>query len=513
MARILDRSQFAEGNIRTDLSMGVVAELTHSARLAAYRTYWEMFKGNHWSYHRGDDQPLVTINYARRYVTIVAGWVFKKGFEVTIPDDPMTEGVSDKKERDFIAQALNETWRANGVTSWGLEAGQMGGVTGDLFLRPAWEANDDLENPYVRVDILPSHYVYPEFGGPHGADRKKMTQCMVLFPQYTFKTSIFGKTRQSVKMNGEIWTPEEWKIIEDEKVIETRPNPFGEIPIVHVPNFLLAGEFYGISDLADVVELQRLFNEKTTDVSDVIAYHGSPVTIVKGQSIKQLERGANQMWGIKKNADIFNLELKGELNASTEFLDRVERLMSMVSGVPKEAMGNISKAANTSAVAMALRFLPLSDIRDMKIATYGLGIRRVNRLIMKLLKIKNPAFRRAYEELQARYPQSNLYRNDVVFHSPMPRDELVELQKIKERLLVGISTRRMEMKKQGLSEEEIREVLEDSKREAEEEARRELGYSDSDTLPDLDGRATNTTPQGAGRDEIVSANNEGNMVE
>lgn len=513
---VLDRSMFAGGEIRSGLTLSVVAELEHSSRLSAYSEYWRFFKGKHWTWEREQDQPVVTVNYARRLTTVLSGWLMKRGFEIAIPDDPKTEGTEDTMERKFIEAALKATWEANGIRAWCLEAGQMGGVTGDLFLRPSWETESELEDPFVRVDILPSHYVFPEFGGAHGVDRKKMVQCMVLFPRYEHETTVFGKKRSAMRMDGEIWTKELWQRIENESIVETKKNPYGEIPIIHVPNTQLAGEFYGISDLVDLLELQKMYNEKMTDVSDVIDYHSSPVTIVEGMSTKRLEKAHSKMWGIRKGAKVYNLELKGDLVAANTYIDRLERLMLSLSGVPKEALGEIQDSANTSGVAMALRFMSLTDIRDMKEATYGLGIRRINRLILKTLILKDKPFAKKWDALKKKYPDSNLYRNTVKFNSPMPRDEIIELQKIKERLELRLSTRREELKEMGKSEEEIRITLKETAAELKAEAAAEFGFAEEGDVDEQefnaffddsesDGRKNNKTPQGAGHDEKVSA--------
>lgn len=57
----------------------------------------------------------------------------------------------------------------------------MGSITGDVFVRVSWEDSDPIETPYARVDVLPSQYVFPSFGGPHGVDRKRVNSVLVLF--------------------------------------------------------------------------------------------------------------------------------------------------------------------------------------------------------------------------------------------------------------------------------------------------------------------------------------------
>ena len=62
-------------------------------------------------------------------------------------------------------------------------------------------------------------------------------------------------------------------------------------------------------------------------IQDVIGYHGSPTTILKGAKISELEKGAGRVWSVPADADVKNLELEGDLGASNAFLDRLTSAM------------------------------------------------------------------------------------------------------------------------------------------------------------------------------------------
>ena len=470
---VLSGSIFADGE---SYALFTSVDQDNTKRLSAYKEYWNFYKGKHWTHVRDINAPVVTVNKSRRFIDILSGWLFKRGFEIYIPDDLKTEE-TDAMDRDFISRALNDTWEKNKKIQWGLEAGQMGGVTGDLFMRVSWDEDDPLDDPHTRVDILPSHYVFPEFGGPHGVDRKYMTRCTILYPKYVYETKGLIRRRRSRKtvVDGEIWTKETYQTIREDNIVATNPNPYGEIPIVHVPNVVLAGEFFGVSDLADLIDLNKEYNEKCTDISDVIAYHGSPLTIAKGCRLKDLNRGANNVIAIPEKADVKNLELSGDLKAALSYVELIERHMHEISGVPREAMGHFTNVANTAAAAIALRFMPLTDRRDMKIATYGTGIRFVNRLIIKTLRLKDVQFDSQFRQLENKSPKgANLYRTAVKFNEPMPRDETLELNKAQLRIEIGLSSKQDEMRDVlGLSKAEIEERIENMKQEAQDFANNE----------------------------------------
>ena len=453
-------------------SMVTATETEHAERLARYREFMRFYKGKHWNHTRDINEPFVTINYCRRFVDSQVNFLMKGGFSITIPDDPSTAAKEDE-DREFVRLMLEATWEKNRKELIAFEMAQMGSITGDVFLRVSWETEDPIEAPYARVDVLPSQYVFPSFGGPYGVDRKKVNSVLILFPRFKNGDSSnkrFGDLPQSnVEWYGERWFHD--KVIEygpDGSEV-TKKNPLGEIPVVHIPNYSVAGEFYGRSDLSDLIDLQREYNEKATDISDVINYHGSPVTIVKGAKLTQLERGPNRMWGLPENASVNNLSLSGELSSSIDYLDRIKRSMHEVGGVPEIALSSNVNNRETGA-SVSMRYMPMLEARQVKIQTYGAGLRLVNRLIMKMTSIADVNFSSEFSKLDA----SNKYRNEVVFPSPLPRDESIELDRATTRIDAGLTSKRYELQKMGFSQREIEKIREDIENEREDQAELEF---------------------------------------
>ena len=463
-------------------------EVEHSQRLKRYREYMRFYQGKQWDHTRDVNEPFVTLNYCRRFVDAQVNFLMKGGFTVSIPDDPATAAKEDD-DREFVRLMLEQTWNKNRRELIGFEMAQMGAISGDVFVRVSWEDSDPIEAPYARIDVLPSQYVFPSFGGPHGVDRKKVNSVLVLFPKFrngdASSTNRFGDIpSHNVEWYGERWYAD--RVIEytPQGGEKERPNPLGEIPIVHIPNYPIAGEFYGRSDLADIISLQREYNEKATDISDVINYHGSPVTIVKGAKLTQLERGANRMWGLPENADVENLSLNGELGPSMEYLDRIKKAMHEIGGVPEIALtSNINNRETGASVSM--RYMPMLEAFRVKEQTYGAGLRLINRLIMKITALASNEFGRKFDKLNT----MNKYRNEVVFPSPLPRDESIELDRATKRLDLGLTSKRHEMQKMGFSQREIEKLKEDIQEERETQAELEFTvgqkFLDDADLPEI----------------------------
>lgn len=463
--------------------------IEHFRRLTAYRKFWLFYLGKHWSYFRDEGDPTITINYSRRIVDIVNNFTFKRGFKSTIPDDPSTP-TNEQEDREFVRNMLEETWRRNQRDLWSIESSQMGSVTGDVFCRAAWEPADPLEDPYARIDVIPSHLCFPEFGGPHGVDRKKLIRLLILSPVYReLKTGpvsgpfvmVRTKTRPAFQLDihGEQWKAAVYdprtgdlkekstvqRFINKEEVSRPEENVLGEIPVVHISNYPLAGEFYGLSDLVDAVELNRELNEKITDISDIINYHASPVTVLIGAKLKDLKKGANRVWGLPEGADVKNLELTGELEAAVNHWKMLKESLLEMTGVPEIAMGKVQTTNDVTGVALQIQYMPMMEKRNIKTLTYGHGIRLLNRLIMKITALKDSSFGAKFDKLGG-----NKYRNDVVFADPMPYDEAAELEKARARIDLALSSRRLELEKMGKSQGEIDSILDEVRKEQEEEA-------------------------------------------
>ena len=414
----------------------------HGPRLNRYSLNWAMYLGHHTSYRRPQGESNMVFNYYRAFTDFIINFSFGKGVQFRSP----------KATEAIVPDLLERVWEIDNNKATVLwEIGQQGGVSGDCFIKVAYE------EPYTdsagafhagRVRILPlnSSFAFPEF---HPHDRERLIRFKL---KYRFWGTSLEGTRQ-VYTYTEILTDDMIEEYINDELIDSRPNPLGVIPVVHIPNVRISGSPWGLSDCNDIISLNRTYNETATDVADIINYHAAPVTVIIGAKASQLEKGANKVWGgLPKDARVENLEGGGQgLKGAMDFMDRIKRSMHEMTGVPETALGQAQPVSNTSGVALSIQYQPLMNRYHQKIVQYARGLEAVNELVLRTLAVKEPEVLKWDEnrdtppkpeqlmELDPNDPET--YRNFCHFPPPLPLDKLIVLNEVQSLLSLGLQSK------------------------------------------------------------------------
>lgn len=268
----------------------------------------------------------------------------------------------------------------------------------------------------------------------------------------------------------------------NDELLDARPNPLGVIPIIHIRNISVSGSPWGLADIVDVIPLNREYNEKCTEISDIVNYHASPLTIVTGAKVSSLERGPKRVWGgLPKDANVFNLENGVDLNGPLQYLELVKRAMHELTGVPETALGQMQPISNTSGVALSITYLPLMNRYSLKQANYTIGLKAINELVLRTLFIYEPetlAYNpdtdgvRTMDEqpwvLDPRDP--HIYKTDIDWPPPLPIDQLIKLNEIQAKLALGLESKRGALRELGCEfpDEKMAEIFDEQLVEAKE---------------------------------------------
>ena len=483
----------------------------HGPRLNRYSLNWAMYLGHHWGYRREQGEMQISVNYYRAFIDYLNRFTFGNGVNFSSP----------KATEAIVPNRLERVWEVdNDKQRVLLEMAQIGGITGDCFVKVAYEEawQDSIGRIHPgRVRILPlnSAFAFPEF---HPHDR---TRLLRFKQKYRFWGTSLEGTRQ-VFTYTEILTDDIIEEYINDELIDSRPNPLGLIPVVHIPNIPISGSPWGLSDAHDIISLNRSYNEISTDVADIINYHAAPITVIIGAKASNLEKGAKKVWGgLPKDAQVFNLEGGGTgIQGSLQYLEMIKRSMHELMNVPESALGQSQPVSNTSGVALSIQYQPLMNRWTHKVSMYKHGLEKVNELVMLNLVVKepetlvyNPVTDGPIHEGQLTQldPADPLtYLTYANFPQPLPLDKIVLLNEMSQKIAMGLESKEGALRALGeaFPEEKLVEIREELINDAKAEGALNLIKAEvSKQLMDLtgmivgpDGTATPVDPVMAGGD-------------
>jgi len=382
--RVIDPSQ---------LGMFLNLEAAEMQRLKRYTEYWRFYLGQHWQFTREDGEPLVTLNYVQLLVDKATAWLVGQDMTIKVPD----------ALKDHTLPVLQEVWEYNNQGQTLYDIGTVGGVTGDAFILVTYvepTAQAKRINPHtegrIRIQLIGSEQVYPQWD-PMNIDVLKAVRIETIFYDDRNTDIQDGSQQQGRQLQARRWT----QTITATEIIEqfqggeriSKPNPLGEISLVHIKNKSVPGEYYGLSDVVNVVDLNRELNEKATDISDIVNYHAAPVTIIQGAKVRNLDRSARNIWsGLPADAKVYNLELQGDLAASLNYFGTIKNSMLEIAQTPAATLGEAQAISNTSGTALHTQHQPLIEKTNRKKTTYQPGIEQINYYILRIKETVDPSF-------------------------------------------------------------------------------------------------------------------------
>ncbi len=234
----------------------------------------------------------------------------------------------------------------------------------------------------------------------------------------------------------EIWTAHAIQTHEDGRLVRTRPNPLGRLPLVHIQNLPLPLSYGGLGEVEPLIPLQDELNTRLSDRANRITMQSFKMYLGKGiEGFADRPVGPGQMW-ITENMDASIQEFGGDqANVSEDIhireirdaMDKTSGVSALAAGLLRGRVGNL-----TSENALRLVMMGLLAKTEKKRMTYGRGLEQLCRMVLELL------------DVSGLLPTSERERA-VKLHWPsaLPENQGQKLAEAEAKLRIGIPQRQV----------------------------------------------------------------------
>jgi len=241
----------------------------------------------------------------------------------------------------------------------------------------------------------------------------------------------------------ELWTAREFVLYLDNEIIDRKPNPYGFIPFIIFPNLRKPKQFWGISDIPQIMEPQKELNRALSQLSRILEVSGNPIAVLEGvEASEDIQVRPGAVWNLPPDTKAYLLDLLqgGGIRLHIDYIDLVYRTMHDMAESPRAAYGGIERELSGVALEVELQSL-LQKVRRKRLIRTWVYKQR-NEMILRLW---------------ARFTREDLtgQPHRVCWGTVLPQDRNREAQN--EQLLIqsGVHSRRTAMDNLSIRDPEL----------------------------------------------------------
>lgn len=391
-------------------------KLKDDSRFAEYKTYEDLFNGDHYNAFSIKATEFKDQYSRLRYIVCNFTGLVSKVIADMLFGEPVS--IKDKDNQDFIDTLVFE----NKLDTLFYEHAITNSYYGDNLFKIRVE-----NNKILIEDASPMLYI-PELD-PHNVRAKPKRIHLVSFDQRSkdekymivetheppFVRMRFGLiTKEGVKeLNAKAYNDIAGTSYEDQ--VDTKIKRF---LVVHVPNWKSKGHF-GVSDFKDLKELVFALNNRMSKIDNILDKHSDPILAVPSGVLDEdgkVQQKAFTMFemdekGQKPEYIVWNANLE---NAISE-IDKIVDFLFMFSETSPDALGLGKGTVAESGRALKMRLLRTIAKRNRKKIYYDQAIKEVI-YVCELLAKANPTYKISDEVVKLGTPQppTTVWQDGVV---------------------------------------------------------------------------------------------------
>jgi hypothetical protein len=412
----------------------ILSELTRrdTDRIRKYRQMLDFYHGIQWAGRERYGEKRLTFNYARVFIDKVTSYLMS-GMKFSVETgDNSTEA---QKQARRAEAALGEVYQENNLEQLDYETEIDCAILGDACYKVLWDAGAK----QVRITA-------PDVQGIHvwwrGDDMSRILKIAVKYTLSADEAELLYqvRTRDKTSTVVELWTGQDMELYLDDALLEKKPNPYGWLPFVIFPNLREPKEFWGISDLTQIVEPQKELNRAISQLSRILELSGNPIAVLENvEESQDIAVRPGAVWNIPEDARAYLLDLLqgGGVRLHIDYIDVLYRILHDVSESPRAAFGGVGR--DLSGIAMQIELYPLWQKVKRKRLIRSVVYRQRSEMVLRLLE-------------KYRGEQFGDYGVRVVWEPALPQDTSRLVADEQTLVQTGIHSRRRAMDELGVKD-------------------------------------------------------------
>lgn len=468
-----------EANLKLDWTKRVYGDGVYSG----YNALREFYKGKQWSYLKEGGGTMRTYNYVFTVCENMTAFLTNEPPQMSCPpmklDDPFERAIAEGKTK--LLDAVHEDNKLGLVFQ---RAARTGSITGDSFIFgaiPTFKTKEDgtkvldrirywnVERPEtIRViwkdenfnDILGfvKHYRVPV-----GTVKKMFAKEIeaaginVTADHDVENSNVVEPTNIPMVTVKEYWDEEEYLLLfnNSNNIINYVKHEWGFVPLHYVPNIHLPGEPKGTSDIEHELDPQQEYNERSSDLADIIKEIAKPTYWGKNlDNLTEVRSGQMVVYQVGDDGDIQAMPKSGQTVAMEQYLDDRKNDMISISGL-NQVLYPGSQVLQATGRALSVVMQGVNNKISLRKGWWEEAFKSLNMQILFLMETYIPNAKRLI---------NGFYKTDVFISSVLLRSVADEINKFQSKIQsltttqhnVGISNPSEEQK---LMKEELQDEI------------------------------------------------------
>lgn len=356
-----------DGQLRNDWTKRVYGDGTYSG----YKTLHDFYKGKQWSYRKEGGGTMRTYNYCFTIVENMTAFLTNEPPQMSCPPSDASNPV-DRIVAEGRSKLLDMIHEENSLSLVFQRAVRTGSITGDAFIFgaiPTFKTVEELSKDgeiktskkvfdnirYWNVEkpetirVIWKDENFAEIGGFVKHYRISVAQAKKMFAEEIKASGLVVQQDYDTQLTGdqpstdvpmctikEYWDESEYLLMfgMNHTPVHYVKHDWGFIPLQYVPNIHLPGEPKGTSDIEHELDPQQEYNERASDLADIIKEIAKPAYWGKNlDNLTEVRSGQIVIYQVGDDGDIQAMPKSGQTFPVESYLNDRKQDMVALSGL------------------------------------------------------------------------------------------------------------------------------------------------------------------------------------